>query len=259
VPQSPRCHAAVRRPASGPGPPAVAATGRSGGQPARVYRRAPIEVIARARGGVREKVARQAAQVPSCLHCKQSSPSELMAIRGHAGAVAFDGTMVTLTQRSGDMVQFPAEFVHAAWWTQSAGVSARCRSPSSAAELPPNRMLFSWRCTERLMALRAGDDGAAVRKPEPRRASPHRQARDGQSHACGSGDFSFLAQGTPAVADTSLFAAALEEPRIEAGQRRVQAAACLRKSLCPTTHFCRRTQIRVIARARSGVLGRRLD
>ncbi len=78
-----------------------------------------------------------------------------MKLSGQQGAVAFDGTTVTLTWRSGEVVDFPAECVCAAW-VDHAGSGQRSLEFTVAGgdTVSTYRMAFGWRCADQLEALR---------------------------------------------------------------------------------------------------------
>jgi hypothetical protein len=78
-----------------------------------------------------------------------------MEIRGHNGVVAVDGTTVTLTELGGNVVEFPAECVHAAWVDPPGpGLRALSFTVVGGGTITTHRMVFSWRCADQLQALR---------------------------------------------------------------------------------------------------------
>jgi hypothetical protein len=78
-----------------------------------------------------------------------------MEVRGCRGAVAFDGTTVTLTGRGGEAVQFAAECVCAAWVDRAGhGLRSLEFTVAGGGTVTTYRMVFSWRCAAELAALR---------------------------------------------------------------------------------------------------------
>jgi hypothetical protein len=78
-----------------------------------------------------------------------------MEVRGYRGAAAFDGTTVTLTKRGGDVVQFPAECVCAAWVDRVGhGLRSLEFTVAGGGTVTTYRMVFSWRWATELAALR---------------------------------------------------------------------------------------------------------
>jgi hypothetical protein len=104
-----------------------------------------------------------------------------MKVRGRQGAVAFDGTTVTLTRRGGDVVQFAAECVCAAWVDRAGhGLRSLELTVAGGGTVTVYRMIFSWRCATELAVLRYrvmtarlyGSQRVAGRMDRPRGVGP---------------------------------------------------------------------------------------